>query len=297
MRAQEFAERFAIPGLLDFPETPDGLVKAVVACEAGAAELFLQGAQLTSWVPAGERPVLFTSSRSLFAPGKAIRGGIPIIFPWFGPYRGGSPAPQHGFARVAPWRLDGVERAADGGISLALSLDHAGGAPPWPQAMRVEYRIGIGKALFLELTALNRSSEPVTFEAALHSYFAVADVAQVRVSGLEERTFIDKVDGMRRKRQGPAPLVLAGATDSVYLDTPTACAIDDPLWRRRIIVGKDGARSTIVWNPWQALADLGDNDWRSMICVETGSVADNAITLAPGLACRMTTRIAGDAAG
>ena len=107
MRAEEFTAEFGIAGTLDFVETEHGLVKAVISLDGITGELYLDGAQLTAWRPAGDRPVLFTSPKSLFAPGKAIRGGIPSIFPWFGPNRHAQAAPQHGFARTTPWHLDG----------------------------------------------------------------------------------------------------------------------------------------------------------------------------------------------
>ena len=109
MRAKEFTAKFGIAGVLDFIETEHGLVKAAISLGGIAGELYLQGAQVTAWRLPGERPVLFTSPKAVFVPGKAIRGGIPIVFPWFGPHRHAPTAPQHGFARTAPWHLDGVE--------------------------------------------------------------------------------------------------------------------------------------------------------------------------------------------
>src|SRR5215472_9793634 len=101
MRVQELTAEFGIAGVLDFIETEHGLVKAAISLGSVTGELYLQGAQVTAWQPPGERPVLFTSPAAVFAPGKAIRGGIPIIFPWFGPHRRTRAAPQHGFARTA----------------------------------------------------------------------------------------------------------------------------------------------------------------------------------------------------
>src|SRR5215831_4610209 len=106
MRAEEFTAEFGIAGTLDFVETEHGLVKAVISLDGITGELYLHGAQLTAWRPPGERPVLFTSSKSVFAPGKAIRGGIPIIFPWFGSRSDGKPGPAHGFARTSDWTME-----------------------------------------------------------------------------------------------------------------------------------------------------------------------------------------------
>ena len=109
MQAEELTAKFGIAGVLDFVETEHGLVRANISLGGMAGELYLQGAQVTAWQPPGERPVLFASPNAVFAPGKAIRGGIPIIFPWFGPNRHAAAAPQHGFARTATWHLEGVE--------------------------------------------------------------------------------------------------------------------------------------------------------------------------------------------
>src|SRR3954447_8516059 len=122
MNAEESTAKFGIAGLLDFAEAGQGLVKASIALDAAAGEIYLQGAHVTGWQPAGERPVLFVSPKSAFAPGKAIRGGIPIIFPWFGPNRRAPQATQHGFGRTAPWHLESVETAGRQSLTLNFNL-------------------------------------------------------------------------------------------------------------------------------------------------------------------------------
>jgi glucose-6-phosphate 1-epimerase len=120
MRAKELSAEFGIAGVLDFLETESGLVKAAISLGGMAGELYLQGAQVTAWQPPGERPILFTSPNAVFAAGKAVRGGIPIIFPWFGPNRRAPSAPQHGFARTATWHLDvAPRRSRDHGYRVA----------------------------------------------------------------------------------------------------------------------------------------------------------------------------------
>ncbi|HJU15527.1 MAG TPA: D-hexose-6-phosphate mutarotase [Stellaceae bacterium] len=284
MGAGELADEFGIPGLLRFEDTPEGLVKAILTPPGAEADLYLQGAQLTHWGIAGEKPVLFTSSRSAFAPGRAIRGGVPIVFPWFGPHPTDTAAPQHGFARVAPWHVHWVRRSGPGEVQMMLCLDSddVGRPAAWPEGFRILYAVTVGRRLWLDLIVDNRSDHAITFECALHSYFAVSDIGAVSLAGLGGQSLIDKVDGGRRKRQDTGPMRFAGPIDSVYLSTPDRCTIRDPLWGRRIEITKRGAASTIVWNPWRAMADLGEADWKSMLCVETGNVADNAIRLPPG---------------
>jgi glucose-6-phosphate 1-epimerase len=290
MNAAELASRFRIAGIVEFAETGQGLAKAQIALGGATGEVVLQGAQVTAWQPAGGRPVIFTSPNAVFAPGKAIRGGIPVIFPWFGPHPSDPKAPQHGYARTADWRLDRVAREGDA-VRLNLSLAVEG--------FELGYRVTVGAALGLELAVRNTSGREATFEEALHTYFRVSDVERISVSGLEGCAFIDKTADFARRPPAGSPLTLAKETDSVYLDTPDTLVVGDPGWARRIVVAKQGAASAIVWNPWPekaaAMSDLGADNWRGFVCVETGNAADNRIALAAGAEHRMTTSIAVDA--
>lgn len=290
MNATALANRFRIAGTLDFIETKDGLVKAVISRGGAAGELFLQGAQVTAWQPTGAHPVIFLSPHANLAPGKAIRGGIPVIFPWFGPHPNDPKAPQHGLARTATWRLERTEETADG-VSLEASLAVEGFA--------LMCRAVFGDMLSLHLTVRNTSEKAAAFEEALHSYFAVSDVEDVSISGLETNSFIDKTADMRLCRAADTPLRLTKETDRVYLDVPDRLTITDPGWNRRIVIEKTGAASTIVWNPWPekaaTMSDLGANNWRGFVCVETGNVSENRIELAPGATHEMTTRVRLDA--
>ena len=296
MRAEELTAKFGIAGILAFVETEHELVKARISLDGVTGELYLQGAQVTVWQPPDERPVLFTSPNSAFAPERAIRGGIPIVFPWFGPNRHMPSAPQHGFARTAAWHLDGVETAGSGSLTLTLSLGDADvGSPFWPERFRATYTVTFAQTLSLRLAVQNRAMHPILFEEALHSYFAISNVTEIAVSGLAGTTYIDKTDADRRKVQAADLATITAETDRVYLDTPGQCIIEDRGWRRRIVIEKDGAASSVVWNPWAekaaAMADLGDPAWRSMVCVETGNIADNEVRLAGDAEHKMATAI------
>lgn len=301
MNAQQLAAEFGIRGVVDFAEE-GGLAKAVVSQGGMQGELFLQGATVTRWHPAGAQPVIFTSPNAIFAPGTAVRGGVPIIFPWFGPKQDEPKAPQHGFVRAAPWQLEGVDQSRPDEVRLRLSITQGEATSPfWPEAYRAVYTVAFGPALTVELAVQNRAGHEIGFEEALHTYFAISDISKVSVTGFSGTTFIDKVDGFQRKTQDSSPIKLSGETDRVYLSTPRQAVIEDPEWRRRIVVEKDGAASSIVWNPWNekaaAMKDLGAEAWRGMICVETGNAADNAVRLAAGGEHRLTTRISVDAIG
>lgn len=260
------------------------------------AELYLQGGHLTQWQPRGAAPVLFLSSRAAYAPGKAIRGGVPVVFPWFGPHPTDRGAAMHGFARTAPWRLVGSGPGPADSVVLELALeDDAATRAVWPPAFALRYRVGVGDTLELALEIANTSSAPFTFEAALHTYLAVGDVRAVGITGLEHTTYIDKVDGMARKRHGAEPLRLTGETDRVFVGTRARCVVDDRALGRRLVVDKTGSATTVVWNPWAAktagIADLEPDDWRRLICVETANAADDAVTLPAGARHVMTATL------
>jgi len=299
MSAEELRAKFGIAGVLDFANEGE-LVKAVVSRDGMQGELFLQGATVTRWAPAGQRPVIFTSPKAIYAPGTAIRGGVPIIFPWFGPHRTNPKAPQHGFVRAAPWQLDSVAADKAGEVTMALSCGPS--EPPsevWPEPFRATYTVTFGSTLSVSLAVRNLSPRPVVFEEALHTYFEVSDVTAVWVTGLTGTTYIDKVDGAKRKTEGNAGVKLTGETDRVYLNTARQLTIEDPDWKRRIRIEKSGAASAIVWNLWEekarAMRDMGDPAWRSFICVECGNAADNEVHLAANSEHVLSTLIAVDA--
>jgi glucose-6-phosphate 1-epimerase len=278
-------ERFRRPGLVAFEAGAGRLARAAVTAPGAAGHLYLHGAHLTHWQPVGERPVLFLSSRSRFELGRAIRGGVPVIFPWFGARAGHPSSPDHGFARTSQWTVESVEPTPDGvALTLALEPDQATRAQ-WPHEFCVHHRVVLGRRLVMTLEVENRSAEPFSFEAAFHTYLLVGDVREVSLTGLDGAAYIDKMDGFKRKAMGPEPFRPASAIDRVFLDTRTACTVHDPVLGRRLLVEKTGSASTVVWNPWreraQAMGDLGPDEWPSMLCVETANAAEDAIHLAP----------------
>jgi D-hexose-6-phosphate mutarotase len=278
--------RFAIPGLVRFERGVNGLGSAHITAPAAEARVYLHGAHVTHHQPAGQPPLLFLSTRSRFAPGVAIRGGVPIVFPWFGARAGHPTSPDHGFARVTEWAVASVERIPDGAaITLALEASDATRAL-WPHEFRLSYRVQVGTALDLTLDVENRSKAAFTFEEALHTYLFVGDVREASVSGLEDASYIDKTDGMKRKTLGPGPFRPSAETDRVVPATHAACSVTDPVLGRRLIVDKRNSATTVVWNPWShkagRMADLGADQWRGMLCVEAANAMDDAVKLAPG---------------
>jgi glucose-6-phosphate 1-epimerase len=296
LTATDLQTRFAIPGALNFDATPFGLPRAIISTPQTAATVYLHGAHVTDWTPRGQRPVLFTSSRSLFESGKPIRGGVPLVFPWFGPRAGGAPGPMHGFARIMEWNVESAALRPDGAVEirLALSPNHETRQVGYA-SFHLQFRVVVGATLEMGIDVRNPSDAPLRFEQALHSYFAVADIHQVSIAGLAGTTYVDKTNSFQRKQQPAEPIAIAKETDQVHLNTASTCVIHDPVWRRRIVIEKSGSQTTVVWNPWieknRTMADMAPDDWQSMLCVETANALDNAITLPPAAVHQMSAAI------
>jgi glucose-6-phosphate 1-epimerase len=301
MDAPNFAKELTIPEAVRLDTDPGGLGRLVVSTPAAEAILYLQGGHLTNWTPRGQRPVLYLSPKSSFASGKAIRGGVPVIFPWFGSRSDGKPGPAHGFARTSQWSRENVNLQEDGRVEVTLALTSGDAMRGlFDHAFQLRFRVTIGSELEMELEASNHSDEPFTFEEALHTYLAVGDIQDASVTGLENTIFIDKTDGFKRKKQGSEAIRIAKETDQVHLNTQAICTVWDPVWNRRIVIEKAGSASTVIWNPWidksKGMSDMEADGWKHMVCVETANAAENALVLAPGASHRLSAKIRVDRA-
>ncbi|MBV8631713.1 MAG: D-hexose-6-phosphate mutarotase [Silvibacterium sp.] len=286
----EWNERFGIPGVVEVVSGKGSLAMLRVTAEAAAAEIYLHGAQVTSWSPktgkpAGSDEVLFLSAQSRFEDGKAIRGGIPICFPWFRGKADDSKAPAHGVVRTKEWNLTGVTREGDGVAAVFETTSDEASRKWYPHEFRAEYRVRVGRELNLSLAVTNSGSAPMRIEEALHTYHRVGDAERLRVTGLDGTVYLDNMDGNREKRQG-GDVAFRAQTDNAYLDTTAAVEVADPVFARRIRTEKRNSRTTVVWNPWRdgakALADLGDDEWREFVCAEASNIMAYAVELGPG---------------
>jgi len=289
----ELNRRYAIPGAAQITAGNNGLLRVGITTPASTGEIYLHGAHLTSWRPAGGEEVIFLSQRSQFEPGKAIRGGIPVCFPWFRNKVDDPKAPSHGFVRTKDWKLDEIEMRGDGVmVSLSTSSDE-GTKAWWPHDFHLLHRLTLGTALTQELVVSNTGATPLRFEEALHTYYRVGGAEAIRISGLDGVAYLDNTDANREKRQ-VGDIVFTAQTDSAYMDTTHAVEIADPILRRRLRLTKQNSRTTVVWNPWstgaQSLADLGD-EWRAMACVEASNMRAFGADLAPGQQHTMKTVI------
>ena len=277
-RSTELNQQFSIDGIARFDAGPGGLTRLLITTDKANATIHPHGAHVSQFQPRGSDPILWMSNESYYAAGKAIRGGVPLVFPWFGPHPAQADAPAHGLVRTIEWEVADVSLHDDGDVSASFLTT--------VESFRVVYRVTVGPALRLEMTVTNDSAESVVFEQAFHTYLTVGDVRRISVHGLDGVTYIDKLDESSRKIQPDSPVTFEAETDSVYLDTEAAVRIQDPTLNRTIAVSKQGSRSTVVWNPWIAKAkrmpDFGDDEWPGMVCIESGNIADDSVRLEPG---------------
>jgi glucose-6-phosphate 1-epimerase len=300
MTLQQLTDNFAIPGILAFSQNEHGLIRANITTPSCTAEIYLQGAHLTQWQPTGYQPVLFLSERSNYVPGKAIRGGVPVIFPWFGtrtatPTSDRKDGPQHGFARTSEWTLAFVAQAGDD-LHLTFTL----GPSETSRALgfdnfQLAYQLTLGAELDLQITVANTGTHALYIEEAFHTYLSVGDSQQIRIIGLTDTDYLDKTENFKRKHQKESPLMLTGETDRPYLNTEAPVDVDDPVLKRRITVTKTGSKTTVVWNPWAQLcaklADMSPDCWLTMTCIETANAMDDRLMIAPGSSHTMQARI------
>lgn len=255
-----------------------------ISTPRSAAEIYLHGAHIAHFQKNGEPPLLFLSRKSMFEAGKAIRGGIPICYPWFGAREGG---PSHGLARIAAWELLETSTAPDGSVRARLSLPQINLTAEWA-ALRTEFIVTIADTLTMELVVKNESADKtVEFENCLHTYFNIGEIDAVSLTGLRGAMYLDNSGEGRGelKTDNESVLIIPKETNRLYLDTTHAVEIRDEKFRRTIRVDKWGSHSTVVWNPWttQKLPDDFDPaEHRNMVCVESGNIKQNKISLAPG---------------
>ena len=259
-----------------------GLPLVKIQTPWSTAEIYLNGAHVTSFQKCGEPPLLFLSAQSFFAPGEPIRGGVPICYPWFGGREGDS---AHGFVRNTEWEIAESTVADNGAVTLRFRLPEIPAREAWKD-LRTEFVVTVAETLTMELISTNESGNALEIENCLHTYFQVGDIGQVAITGLQGTPFLDFAAGAtgERKVENDAVLHIGKETNRIYLDSTGAVEIADRKLGRTIGVEKFHSNSTVVWNPWttQKLPnDFDPAEHQQMVCVESGNVKQNKISLAP----------------
>jgi len=291
---EELQREFAIPDIAGIVAGDGGLPKVRITTPQAEGEMYVHGAHVTSWKPAGAEEVLFLSSRSQWHEGIAIRGGVPICFPWFRAKSDDAKAPAHGFVRTKGWTLDSIARQANAVTVTMSTVSDDDTRKWWPFDFRLVHRATFGAELKLELEVTNTGSAPLRFEEALHSYHRVGQISEVHLRGLDGVVYLDNTDSNCEKMQH-GDVAIVKQTDNAYVNTANAVELLDTGLCRRIRVIKENSLTTVVWNPWQegarSLPDLGKNQWQQMVCVEASNVLGFAVDLAPGAQHRMGATI------
>lgn len=282
MNREQLQQKFGIPERVSFAEGQGGLTRVDLQHASGAcAEIYLHGAHVTSWKPAQGREVFFVSCASKFQDGVPIRGGIPVIFPQFGD----GALPKHGLVRTRDWQVARTTLGADGEVLITLRLeDDAQTRALWPHQFCLQLTVLLGPVLTIEFVVKNTGLAPFPFQTALHTYFQVADISQTGLFGLQGAAFEDFLQA------GPTVetrevITVDREIDRIYVNAPDRVVLDDRGNQRKITIEKSGMNAMVVWNPWiekaRQLKDLGDDEYRRMVCVETVNMHVPAV-LAPG---------------
>lgn len=254
-----------------------------------------QGAQVLSY-RRGDTPIIWLSEQAAFQQGRPVRGGVPVCWPWFGDltrnpddvqamYQGEAEAPFHGLVRSLDWQLAQQRCEGDTGVLEFTCPQALGELSGWPHRMELKLQVRLDDRLHISLTSRNLGDQPVAISQALHTYFAIGDIHQVTVQGLDGRRYIETLEDWQQREQQGDPQI-SGETDRIYLDLPPALNLLDPARNRRITLQTSGSRSAILWNPWidkaQRLSQFADDAWQRMLCIETANVMDDRVLLEVG---------------
>ncbi len=261
------------------------LPQAILTTPTSTAHVYLHGAHVTHYQQTNQPDLLFLSGKSFFAEDKPIRGGIPVLFPWFGPRHGIDRSQMHGFVRCLPWSVASTSVTPDS-ASLTLATQSAPETRAiWPHDYAAEYTITAGPFLKLSLCIRNTSKEPFDFEEGLHTYFAVSDIAKVSVHGLRGHAYRDRTVMPDPQFDKEDIITFSKRVDRLYRDARGPAVIRDPGFNRQITIAKENSATTVVWNPHEIadgeFADLDSTDPKHFVCVESCNARENAYTLKP----------------
>jgi len=272
---------------ISFREISDGIFVVDIDNVFATASVSLYGGHIVSWQPKSHsKPVLWVSESVKFQQGKAIRGGVPICWPWFGAHPSQASLPGHGYARITPWELNSIQTLANGETELHLSLGKSHLSQlHWNVEVDLDLKITVGHTLGISLTTANKSDHEITITEGLHTYFQISDISDIRIHGLEGSDYIDLVNQNESHKQLGA-IKFDGELGRIFLDNKSTCVIEDPALNRRIRIEKKGSKSTALWNPWRTVAskmdDMGSEGWQHMVCVESANALTDEINLKPG---------------
>jgi glucose-6-phosphate 1-epimerase len=285
--------QYEIGGELEFIEIEHGFIYAEINNPMAHATVSTYSGQVLSYRPKDRQDdLLFVSDKAYYEDGKAIKGGIPICWPWFGADPENQGRPAHGFVRNRQWQVTGSESLEDGSTKIVMSMtDNDATRALWPHSFRLDIEITVGNSLKVELVTHNTGNDSITISQALHTYFRVGNIGKVSVLGLDGIQYLDKTNNSARVTQS-GPVTISGEVDRIYTGVTGDLTIDDNSLGRKIVIASSGCSTAVVWNPWvetaASMADLDDDDYQRMLCVETANAGPETVEIAAGKAYRLT---------
>lgn len=277
----------AIPGELEFGKGKGDLPVARITNRHAHAEISLYGAHVLSFIPNGQKDVLWLSPKSMFEPGKPIRGGIPVCFPWFGAHAADSQKPMHGFARLNFWNVIETSSLKNGSTRLILGLTSTPETMAlWPYSFSAKLIIEAGEKLDVTLCCTNTGSETFTISGALHSYFAISNIGAIAISGLKDTYYHAGFAKEADQEQTGEILTINKEENRRYINHTNDCVLSDPAWNRKIRVAKKGSKVTVVWNPYsetvKTMADIPETGYLDFVCIEAANYYADSPAIKPG---------------
>jgi glucose-6-phosphate 1-epimerase len=287
MNVAELNKKYAIPGKIEFKSGNGDFPVAKITTTFSTAEISIYGAHVLSFIPKGEKDLLWMSPKSFFEKGKAIRGGVPVCFPWFGPHLTDSSKPMHGFARLQLWEVIETSEVEKGGVKLILGLsDNNETLALWPYSFSAKVIITVSEKLDLMLYCTNTGSENITIGGALHSYFNVSHIHNISISGLQNTIYYAFFEKEANNIQKEEFLLIKKEENRRYINHISECMITDAPWNRKIRVSKKGSKVTVVWNPYiettKTMSDIPPDGYQNFVCVEAVNAYSDVIELKPG---------------
>ncbi|MCK5851140.1 MAG: D-hexose-6-phosphate mutarotase [Kiritimatiellae bacterium] len=278
-------EEFGITGNIEFVTGPGGLPQLCITNDFATATITLHGAQVLSFQPRNGQDLLWVSDKSLFSPDKPIRGGVPLCWPWFNDHPVDPGKGSHGFARLSEWAVSKTQKLDNGATEIIFDLQSTERTIQlWPHNFVATLTVTVSDRLKIALTTRNTGDESFIITSALHTYLNISHINQVTVLGVEHQKFIDSLTDQEQVEE--VPVKITREIDRIYFDHSGDCLIKDFGLGRTIRISKHGSRSTVLWNPWTEkalrMADFGDDEYKSMLCLETTNAHTDARQIMPG---------------
>jgi glucose-6-phosphate 1-epimerase len=284
---QQLNNDYGIANKVKFVEGQGGFPVIEIKNEYAQAAISLYGGQVLSFQPVTQtEDLMFVGSQAFYETGKAIKGGTPICWPWFGNDPEGKGRSSHGFVRNRLWQMREIVSTQDGATKITMGLvDTEETRKIWNYNFDLAIAITVSNSLTIELITRNTGKQPFSITQALHTYFKIGDIKQVQVLGLEAKDYLDKVDGGKQKTQSGV-ITFSEECDRIYLNVPSELIINDAALTRKIKITANNSKTAIVWNPGAIvsanMADLGDQDYQYFVCVETANAANEIIEVPVG---------------